>query len=512
MSSVVFPAQPSVPIDKQRTVFNWIIQAVAHTMPFVLLTSIVLFVHGYHPYSQDAAIYLVGIEKGLNPSLFKANMPFVVSQTRLSIFSPAVVTLIRATGLRLNVFIFITYLASVALFLLACRKLAVRLFKTEWEQWGATLLPAALFTIPIAGTSLLMMDPYITARSFSTPLSIFAIVSCLDRSWKKVALWTIVVSLLHPLMGALLLCFLLILSLIIMKRRKLAVKMCFVGVIISGLFFLASYFQVTTQAYREVLATRDNLFLVEWHWYEVLGLIAPTLLMAITASRSKFHITRRQLATTCVLVGLTSMLVALLFVHPDHPGILVRIQVLRSFLLVYCIGAVMLGGFLVSWFWKRGIWVGITFFAIAFYGMFIADSLSYVQSSRLELPGATVVNPWTQAFLWIRGNTPTNAFFASDSTTFTIQDKDVQGFRAIAERDILSGAKDGGVATLFPRLAPRWLRYREAEKGIDHMTDSERIARLSPFGVTWILLQPQSKTFMRCPYRNEVVAVCRLRP
>ena len=38
----------------------------------LLLTAGTLLVHGYHPYAEDAEIYLPGVEKILHPGLFPA--------------------------------------------------------------------------------------------------------------------------------------------------------------------------------------------------------------------------------------------------------------------------------------------------------------------------------------------------------------------------------------------------------------------------------------------------------
>jgi len=40
------------------------------------LTAMALTIHGYHPYAEDAEIYLPGILKILHPSLFPANAEF----------------------------------------------------------------------------------------------------------------------------------------------------------------------------------------------------------------------------------------------------------------------------------------------------------------------------------------------------------------------------------------------------------------------------------------------------
>jgi hypothetical protein len=59
-------------------------------------------------------------------------------------------------------------------------------------------------------------------------------------------------------------------------------------------------------------------------------------------------------------------------------------------------------------------------------------------------------------------------------------------------------------------LAVVWGPYRDAQRGLNHLTDAERTERLRPYGVTWLLLSSQATTAFSCPYRNSTVAVCQL--
>ncbi len=79
--------------------------------------------------------------------------------------------------------------------------MATRIFSDHRSCWGAVLLSATCFTLPVAGTSLSIMDPYATARSFSTPLSLFAVAAVLDENWVGSSLWLSLTALLHPLMA-----------------------------------------------------------------------------------------------------------------------------------------------------------------------------------------------------------------------------------------------------------------------------------------------------------------------
>ena len=48
-------------------------------------------------------------------------------------------------------------------------------------RWGGVALLASVLSVPVAGTALAIMDPYFTARSLSTPLTLLAIAFYLSR-------------------------------------------------------------------------------------------------------------------------------------------------------------------------------------------------------------------------------------------------------------------------------------------------------------------------------------------
>ena len=120
-------------------------------------------------------------------------------------------------------------------------------------------------------------------------------------------------------------------------------------------------------------------------------------------------------------------------------------------------------------------------------------------------------NSWVQAFEWIRANTPTDALFAMDADYIHAPGEDAQNFRAIAERGMLPDAsKDGGEASIAPDLAKAWARGVAAQDGLNAASDAERLARLKPLGVTWVVLDGSARTGFECPYGNARVRVCRL--
>ncbi len=63
----------------------------------LLLTSGALLVHGYHPFAEDAEIYLPGVEKILHPELFPVGREFFAAHASLTLFPNLVAFSLRVT-------------------------------------------------------------------------------------------------------------------------------------------------------------------------------------------------------------------------------------------------------------------------------------------------------------------------------------------------------------------------------------------------------------------------------
>jgi hypothetical protein len=510
LSSPLLEANSRTLTLPERAVNPRLVLAISNVTGLALLTPFVLLIHGYHPYADDAGIYVAGIRKIMNPALFTVDSSFVLTHTRFSIFSHLFAGTLRLFHIPLELGLLAAYLLSIFAFLLGCFQLAQRLFDDVQLQWGATLFAGALFTLPVAATSLWIMDPYVTARSFSTPLSLFALASCLDRDWKRTAMWLLLTVIMHPLMAAYLAALLVACILTDQNRwRSLgaAALASFAG---CAAVYAATRHATLPDGYQEAALSRSYFFLSSWHWYEVAGLIAPMLLMLVAALRTH-HRAVRNLCVACIATGCTACAVAACFVHTNGSFLLARIQPLRTFQLIYLSGVILLGGFLARHLRGRRAAIGAALLILVSSLMLLVQNQTYTTSAHVEWPFAAPRNPWQQAFLWIRNNTPQDAVFALDSNYTTLGSEDTQGFRATAARSALvDQLKDGGVVAIFPQLAPRWKSQRDLEIGLDRISDQERIARLRPAGVTWLLLSAGSTTRFDCPYRNSTVAVCRL--
>lgn len=479
----------------------------------VLLVPVVLLIDGYHPFAGDAGIYAAGIRHILNPALYPVNAVFVTAFDRFSVFGWLVAALVRTLHASLTWTLFAIHLFSIFLFLVACRHLASRMFDSELSRIGSVLLAAACFSLPVAGTALVLMDPYVTARSFSTPLSLLAIAACIDRAWLRAILLLGLAAFLHPLMGAYSAGFVILLALVCFGRVRWAVVLCVAVVAAAAAAFATAHGVPVSAAYRQAvsLAPRSFLFVARWHWYEIVGMIVPLLLYGIALLRFRRFTRIGSVCLTCILLGSTSVVIAALFVPPTGPYLLVPLQVLRSFHVIYAVGVVLCGGVLgVLMKRRRPAALGVA--VLVFAAMFAAQRATWPDCDSVEWPGLPPANPYEQAFLWIRGHTAADAVFAFDPQLVYRSGEDEQGFRAISERDQLADDKDAGVVAVIPHLADRWARQRNAEFSVDRMTDGERRAILCPLGANWLLLAPHAQTGLSCPYRNEVVKACRLTP
>jgi hypothetical protein len=497
-------------------------------------TFVALLVHGYHPYAEDGGVYLPEIKRLLDPGLYPQGAGFVVGHLRYSVFAPAMALLVRESHLNVDAMMLLVHLATIWATLFATWLLAARCFASREARAGAVALLAVWLTLPIAGTSLMLMDPYVTARSVSTPCVLLALVGAMEflrprfgvddeHGWGGLVLCCVAVTtglMMHPLMAGYGLGSVLLLGAALSKSR--VVRLCgMVGLGVTAAA-MAAVLQLSAPAestvYRSVLLTRDYWFLSQWHWYELIGLAAPlAILSAVAVRRGKMGDEARVgLTRMAVAAGMIAVVVALLFARMEMTTHLVaRMQPLRVFQLVYIVMILMLGAVLGERLLQRRAMRWVAVFAVLAGMMVVTERRTFPASPHLEVSfanGAGVKgNEWQQAFGWIRRNTPRDALFAIDRDYITKTGEDAQGFRAIAERSVLPDfSKDGGVVTNNAELAAAWLVGQVAQTALNAEPDARRVAALKPLGVTWVVLERDAVTGFACGYANAAVKVCRL--
>ncbi len=494
------------------------------------LTAAALFIHGFHPYAEDGGLYLAGVKRVLDPSLYASSPEFVLGHLRFSAFAPAMAWMVRTTGIRLEAVLLLVHLASIWLTLWAAWMLTRRCFVSLRQRTGAVALLAVWLTLPVAGTSLMLMDPYVTARSISTPLTLLALVCAIDflRSlrngsehwgWSRLAFAVVtlaVAGLAHPLMAAYGFGCVLTLSTTMPEsrttRRAAIIALGAAAILVAA--GLTAVAQPESVAYHSVAMSRAYWFLSAWRWYEVVGAVAPLAILGFFAWREpKTHSERWALTQMCVTAGSIALVVALLFAREGSAThIVARLQPMRIFQLIYIVMILFLGASLARWMGRRTLrWAGV--FAVLATMMYFAERATFPASAHIELMefGSQPVNAWAQAFEWVRQNTPKNAVFALDADYITRPGEDAQCFRAIAERSALPDySKDGGEAAITPALTEEWKAGQDAQERLSERSDRERLASLAPKGVEWVVLKRDAVTGFSCDYANAAVKVCRL--
>lgn len=492
------------------------------------LTALALLVHGFHPYAEDGGLYLAGVKRVLDPTLYASGPEFVLGHLRFSLFAPTVAWLVRATGMQLETVLLVLHLVSIWATLWAAWLLARRCFSSLRECTGAVTLLAVWLTLPIAGTSLMLMDPYVTARSFSTPLTLFALVGALDFldstreagrwKWGSLALTgvtLVVAALAHPLMAAYGFACVLALAVSIPERLKTRLGVA-AGLAIAALVtaaILQALAMPEQTAYRAVAMSRYYWFLSEWHWYEIAGAIAPLMILGLVAWREQCETARRRLAQMGLAAGSAALIVAAMFARVGSATHLVaRLQPMRVFQLIYVVMILFVGAAVARRLGMRKLRWAVAFGSLCAV-MFLAERETFPASAHIELTETTgtTTNGWVQAFEWIRENTPKDAKFALDADYITRPGEDAQCFRAIAERSALPDySKDGGEAAITPALTEEWKEGQEAQTGLSRQSDADRFAALAPKGVEWMVLEKNAVTSFACDYSNAAVKVCRL--
>jgi hypothetical protein len=470
-----------------------------------LLTLGALLVHGYHPWAEDSGIYLPGVEKNLHPELFPFNSQFFESHAHLTFFPNLIAASVRISHLPLDVVLFLWHLTSIFLLLLACWQLIGRCFHDERARWAGVALIAALLTLPVAGTALYIMDQYVNPRNLIACATIFAIVKVIDKKYFQAGLFLVFAAALHPLMSV----FAFSYCVVLLSIEKFDLPS-------AGLTCLLPFglsFDPPPAVYHQVALEHPYFYLLQWHWYEWLGAIAPIPILwwFSRIGRSRQLRNLDLLCRALIFYELVYLLVSLILTIPARFEALARLQPMRSLYLLYVLFFLFAGGLLGEYVLKNRLWRWAALFVPLCTGMFMAQNALFPASAHIEWPGAAPKNEWVQAFQWIRTNTPRDAIFALNPTHMDIPGEEENSFEAVAERSMLADAnKASGAVSMFPAMADEWFSQIQAQSGWTtfHVQDFRRLK--TQYGVSWVVLQQPGTAGLDCPYQNPTVLVCRL--
>jgi hypothetical protein len=282
-------------------------------------------------------------------------------------------------------------------------------------------------------------------------------------------------------------------------------------------------FEPASDAWRRAAATRPFYFVLRWHWYEWLGVIAPLAFLwwfrALALRKQRANVERETLARVSerlVYFGVFQLVVALLMLLPPNLERLRPLEPMRFLHLVYLLFVLLAGGLLGQYALKRHALRWLLLFVPLSAGMFYAQRQMYPATAHLELPPPlsryeTPRNNWVEAFRWISRHTPGDSRFALDPRYMELPGEDYHGFRALAERSVLADEiKDAGMAARVPSLAPRWLREVEAQSSWRSFQRPDFLRLKAEFEVDWVVLQSPGVAGLPCPYQNSQVMVCQV--
>lgn len=485
-------------------------------LPVLAFTVLGFLVMGYHPGLEDDAVYLASVKAELHPALFPYNAAFVRMQTQATIFPGWIAHFASFTHLSAAWAELLWQFIGLFAIVWACHGIARRLFAESSAQWAGVAAVTALFTLPVAGTALYLVDQHLHPRTLATACILLAVDRILaGRRWPA-ALLLLLAFLFHPIMAAMGISFSVFLSVALMDPAPAWLR-AWLGEdrtsMVAAALPLAWVFAPPNPTWRKAVATRTYFFIYQWAWYEWLGVLAPLflfwLLWRMARRRGESRLARFALAVFAY--GLFQQCVAFLMLTPP---VLVRLtpwQPMRYLQLVYFFFVLLGGCLLGKYLLKDRLWLWAIFLVAFNGGMLVSQIVEYSASPHLEMPWVHSSNPWLQAFAWIRHNTPVNAYFALDPYYLAAPGEDYHGFRALAERSQLADAiKDTAVVTLVPELGPVWERQVDAQKGWPsfQLADFERLKK--EFGVNWVLVSYPQPPGLDCRWHNSSLSVCQI--
>lgn len=464
-------------------------------------------VHGYHPYVEDAEIYLPGIKKLLDPALYPQNAGFFASHAGKTLFPNLIAASVRISHLPFDTALLVWQFLCVFLLLYACWKIGCLTFRDPMASWGGVALVASLLTIPVAGTALYIMDQYLNTRSLSAATVLMLVASVGERRYVRAGFWALLTAAIHPLMFVFGASF----ALILFMMRNLPDYTARRSMAIAALLPLR-LFPPMSPAYHEALQSRSYFFLSRWKWYEWMGMVAPFVVFWWFGRIAKKN-QLPELELMCKSLNVFGMIFALasLLTIPAGFERFTLLQPMRYLHLTYVLLFVFAGGLLAQYVLQRHVWRWLVLFVPLCAGMFYVQHELFPATPHIELPGARSPNPWVQAFLWIRQNTPVDAYFALDPDHMNAAGEDQHGFRALAERSMLAdNVKDSGAVSMFPQLAGTWTEQVKAQSGWKNFGKPDFQRLKQAYGVGWVVLEKAASAGLTCPYENARLAVCRV--
>ena len=479
-------------------------------LSFALLGFLVM---GYHPGTEDDGIYLTAVKADLRPALYPHDSDFFRLQLQATVFDRWIAACVDITRIPIawaELFWQFTCLVGIVW---AALKIARHLFPDPKTHWAGVALLCAMFTLPVSGTALYILDQHLHPRTVATALILWAVTRILaGKAWQAIPL-LLLAFIMHPIMAALGASFCFFLTLSSMEPVQAWLRSGKQSTVAAAAVPLGWIFEPPSPTWREALRSRSYYFLYQWTWYEWLGALGPLVLFGLLWRFAEKHGETRlaRFAFAIVVYGAFQQIVAMVMLGPARLVRLTPLQPMRYLQLVYLFMALIAGCLLGRYLLKARVARWAVFLVLVNGGMLLSQRALFAGTPHLEMPWQEPGTPWLQAFQWIRDNTPEDAYFVLDPNYLAAPGEDYHSFRALAERSQLADAiKDTAVVTQVPQLGPKWDREQKAQKGWNHFTAADFEHLKSEFGVGWALTSYPAPAGLDCRWQNQVLSVCQI--
>ena len=304
-------------------------------VPFLVLAT--LNSAGYRYGASDQAFYVPAILERLDPGLYPRDSALIHSQAKLTAIDEAAAGLTRATGLSLQAFFAVLYIATLGTLAWAALSLGGELFTTRAAAIALVFALTLRHQITKTGTNTL--EGYFHPRQAAFALGALAVVWFLRRGvgWQSIALLA-AAGVIHPTTTLWFSIWLGVAAFIAAPRLRptIAAFAAVLGAIgawalVSGP--LAGRLVMMDEAWRATLATKDYLFPLEWPasaWAVNLGYI-PLICAGVLWRKSAGLLREREAAVAAGCLSLVIVFAAALLLHANRVAIGVQLQPARIF-------------------------------------------------------------------------------------------------------------------------------------------------------------------------------------
>ena len=405
-------------------------------------------------------------------------------------------------------------LVSLFLILWAVKKIADRLFEEDCARWAGVAFVAAMFTLPVSGTALYMVDQHLHPRTLATGLILLAVWRIFKQKRWQAALLLLMAFLLHPLMAAMGISFCFFFAMALQDSVHLRLRAWRNSVAAFAFVPLGWVFEPADPAMAQGAGHANLLLPLQMDLVRVAGragAAASFLATVAHCTQTRRDFCWRGLPRPCLPTASSNRLLAMAMLSSPSLVRLTPLQPMRYLHLVYFLFMLTAGCLLGKCALKQSVWRWAVFLLVVNGCMFAWQRAEFSGSQHLELPGRQPANEWLQAFAWIGEHTPENAYFALDPHYMEAPGEDYHSFRALAERSQLADAvKDAAVVTMVPELGRVWARQVQAQEGWRNfkLADFERLK--AQFGVDWVLVSYPQPGGLACRWHNQSLAVCQI--